>query len=116
MKKILPDSRKGCWRLALLPFKVYIVVAMVAVGFVASGHFENLDYRAAGSLRADHTRFVSALFNGYLVSVAALLLGAVLLRFERAEKQAVRSALIYAAIGVLLMGFLWPATYIPPVK
>ncbi|HXT40433.1 MAG TPA: hypothetical protein VN887_10465 [Candidatus Angelobacter sp.] len=64
MKNILPDSREGRWRLVLLPFEVYIVTAMFAAGFVMSGNFDDLDYKAARSLGADRAGLCLGLFNG----------------------------------------------------
>lgn len=116
---IMPSSREGRWRLALLPFKVYTItvplVAILAIPISDLAGWNDLGSSGlgAGSVLAHEAANRYAIMEyGYLVCIVGLLIGASC----QPEKRARRATLIFAVVAVVLLILLYPATQFAPTK
>jgi hypothetical protein len=103
---IMPAGKYGFWRLALLPFKVYVMaVPIVAVLSALTAELAGWNdlgtsaYAADRILGQEQAHRYAMLGYGYVVCIVGLLLGAICQR----EKRARRSNLAFAAAGLILM-------------
>ena len=110
---MMPAGKEGFWRLALLPFKAYIV-AVPVVGILSFFIAELAGWNDLGTsasagrstLAKESCHRYAILEYGYLVCVLGLLVGA----FSQRERKARRSALIFSVLGIISMVLLFPAT------
>jgi hypothetical protein len=96
----------------MLPFKVYIVpafvVAALVVSFATSSDAETGFDWPKGIL--------VAIVYGYLVCIVALLVGVLVAGLFTRDYKAMWSAFGYAALGFVILGFLWVQAFPPPTK
>ena len=104
--KIMPTGKYGFWRLALLPFKAYIIAVPIAAILSALtaelagwNDLGTSAYAAESILGQEQAHRYALLGYGYVVCIVGLLLGAICQR----EKRARRSNLAFAATGLVLM-------------
>jgi ABC-type proline/glycine betaine transport system permease subunit len=105
---IMPTSREGRWRLALLPFKAYIIaVPVVALLSLLISELAgwNSGYEEHSILAREQAHRYAILECGYVACILGLLIGASCQR----EKRARRSALLFTILAVVLLVLLYPA-------
>ena len=105
------DIDRRLLRAAMLPFKAYIPGAFVAVllAWFVSPFAPQEDGGWPTSISA-------AVFYGYVGSTAVLASGALIAAFHTHDKQAMWSALVYAAVGVVIAGLFLGAAFPSPHK
>lgn len=108
--KFFPATKHDRYSLLLFPFNAYVVLApFLAITFdLVFGPHGRVPYSVAQEVAQRY----ALLLYGYIGCIAALLLGAATLR-DRAIR---RSAIIFAAIGLIGTLLLLPATSVPRTR
>ncbi len=105
--------------MAILPFAAYIaVVPWVVLLAVIAGVFDPGLPHDSGVrfFENERARILTPLVTGYFVCIGSLLLIAVLATGYSQDKKPRRVALIFGAIGIVLLLLLWPMTFVPLTK
>lgn len=106
LQRTVRGSDMGNWHRVMFPCKVYIVVSL-GVG-VLTGAFG-----PAGKVPGD---VLAGLAYGYVGCVVIFGIGAFVARFRRHDREGTRSALLWAAVGILVALVIWQAAFPTPTK
>ena len=103
----IPKKGSDCLRFILFPFKCYIILAPIVLLLLMYGNGSvNLDYHHLDSKLLTQIMFV---VHFYVVCIAVLAVGAIFVAIFTRDLKSIWSALIYAAVGFVLLAFLLPA-------
>lgn len=101
VQRTVQRADRGIGRRFMFPFKAYIVVSL-GMG-VLTGAF--------GPVRSVPSDLLAGLAYGYVGCVFIFGIGAFVARFRRHDREGMRSALLWVAIGVLVTLVIWPVAF-----
>ena len=109
-------TKQNRWQLVALPFKSYVIaVPVVLLLYTVFRPSEAWLFHQNTALDREQARTLSAIVYGYIVSIVALLTCGAFAQLAH-DKKAMRSALIFAVLGLVSLLVLYPAVVIPTTR